>query len=185
MNNYLSRNNSSSNLGGRENTRNQHQNEDTARPTALNSKIDDLERQLKDLREQSGSYRDAVRKNLNDNRNNRNNNQDQKKMNGNVINSRFIPNRDNNVDNKESYQSNNNSTNHQNEHNSNEKNMRPGQSAQHGESSRNTDDQTTSIGNVEVTEVLDYISTAMQTLGEFEKRFKQRINPMPIPTATL
>ena len=41
------------------------------------------------------------------------------------------------------------------------------------------------IYNVETTEILDYISTAMRTLVEFEKRLKQRQNTSPTHSATL
>ena len=79
------------------------------------------------------------------------------RRNGNVIDNRFIPNRHNN------------NTNESNQR----KNDDPGQPARAGTSKQ-----------LETTEVLDYISTAMRTLGEFERRLKQQPNNMTTPSET-
>ena len=42
----------------------------------------------------------------------------------------------------------------------------------------------TNTNNVEIMEIIDYISNAMRTLGEFEKRLKEQSSTMPIPSAT-
>ena len=162
----VSRKNSSSNLGNRSNNR-QHNpdSENTGRQNGFNNKINDLENQLNELRQQSQTYSQAVK-----------NNHTGRRTNGNVINNRFVPNRNNND------LSDDNSTNNDIATAQQGKNTNPSHPA-HGESSRNENSQR--IDNIEVTEVLDYISTAMQTLGEFEKRFRQRLNTTPTHSATL
>ena len=164
---HLSRKNSSSNLGDRGNNRNQISNNSTNQ-AGFTNKIDDLERQLKALRQESRSYSQAV-KNTNY-REDANPNQAQRTTNGNVINDKFVSNK-----NQRNWERNNTNNHNQNATNPNLKNAEPSHSA-HGESSRNQNEQATiNTGNVEVSEVLEYISTAMQTLGDFEKRFKQRM----------
>ena len=155
-----SRKNSYSNLGARTNSR-QYNATSTERQNGFNNKIEDLERQLNELRKQS--YSGAVT------------NTNPGRSNGKVINNRFIPNRDNNDWSDDSSRPNQNAIPQE------RKNTNPSHPA-HGGYGRN--DNTQQMNNVEVTEVLDYISTAMQTLGEFEKRFKQRINTTPTPSAT-
>ena len=67
-----------------------------------------------------------------------------------------------------------------------QKNEDPSHSAQRGETNNNgAQYNDNNLNSIEITEVLDYISTAMQTLGGFEKRFRKHLSIPPTQPATL
>lgn len=187
----ISRKNSRTNLGGqgqlsRKNSRSRlvnprpnHNGNHGNQGDGIDNKIDELARQLNELRQtqqqgHTSSYSGAVKYGGNNTRGNvPNNNTIYRNNNGTVINDKYVPNHGIN--------NNMNTT----PPSIQQKNVSPGQPAQMGTMTNNNEQGGSNNNNVEVTEVLDYISTAMQTLGEFEKRFRQRVNTAPTPSATL
>ena len=138
----------------------------------IENKIEYLERQLKEVRMQS--YSQAVQNNIRKDR----------PQHGSVVNDKYTPHsqtRNQSVYVHDTPSSSRNTAtsykcpidNTENHATPAARNNEPGHTAQIGENSR-----------LEITEVLDYINTAMRTLGEFGTRLKQQNNIMTTPSGT-
>ena len=194
---HLPRRNSRTNLNSqgrvdRSNSRtgltNNHQNSSTRgnQDKGLGVKIDDMERQLAELRQAHNQnlrnlYSQAVKTNTENTRENITNTNNNRN-NGTIIDNRYVRNntRENNYEEPRGNVSNHNKDSVTIQ----QKNDPPSHSAQGDINNNSNRSNENNHDGLEINEVLEYISTAMQTLGEFEKRLKQRRHTVTTPSGT-